>query len=135
MAGMMFSGDAKVISDELSYYKYIYPKEGALIWADGMVIPNNSQNKELAHAFIDFLLEAQTSAKIASYTGYALANDAAKKHISQNDLEDIIVNPSLHELKNSEILHNHLETHELIMEYWKQFIDAYNTHKGVTHEK
>lgn len=131
IAGMMFSGDAKVISDELTYYKYVYPQEGALIWADGMVIPSNSQNKALAHAFINFIIEAKTSAKIASYTGYALANDEAKKHISQNNLQDNIINPSSNELENSEILYNHSQTHTLILEYWKQFIDAYNTHKGI----
>lgn len=131
IAGMMFSGDAKVISDELTYYKYVYPQEGALIWADGMVIPSNSHNKALAHAFINFIIEAKTSAKIASYTGYALANDEAKKHISQNNLQDNIINPSSNELENSEILYNHSQTHTLILEYWKQFIDAYNMHKGI----
>lgn len=131
IAGMMFSGDAKVISDELTYYKYVYPQEGALIWADGMVIPSNSQNKALAHAFINFIIEAKTSAKIASYTGYALANDEAKKHISQNNLQDNIINPSSNELENSEILYNHSQTHTLILEYWKQFINAYNTYKGI----
>lgn len=135
IAGMMFSGDAKVISDELSYYKYIYPKEGVLIWADGMVIPSNSQNKELAHAFINFMLEAKTSAKIASYTGYALANDEAKKYINRNDLKDNIVNPTENELKNSEILYNHSQTHQLILKYWEQFIKEYNKHKGTSNEK
>jgi spermidine/putrescine transport system substrate-binding protein len=135
MAGMMFSGDAKVISDELSYYKYVYPNEGAIIWADGMVIPKNSSNKQLAHAFINFIIDSKISGKIASYTGYALANDEAKKYISPKDLKDNRVYPSSLELENSEILSNHSQTHELILEYWKQFIQKYNAHKGAINEK
>lgn len=134
-AGMMFSGDAKIISNEISYYKYVYPQEGAIIWADGMVIPANSTQKELAHAFINFIMDSKVSAKIASYTGYALANQEAKKYIDSKDLEDNMVYPSLIELKNSEILANHSATRQLILEYWTQFIQKYNEYKGLTNEK
>ena len=41
----MFNGDAKTITEDAKEYKYIYPKEGVLLWADGMVIPTNSKIK------------------------------------------------------------------------------------------
>lgn len=35
---MAFSRDAKLIIDNSKDFEFIYPKEGALKWADGMVI-------------------------------------------------------------------------------------------------
>ncbi len=125
IAGMMFNGDAKIISDELKEYKYIYPKEGTLLWADGIIIPENSKNKELAHKFIDFILDGKVSANIADKIGYALANNEAKKYMPKSYLEDYLLYPSTSQIKNSEILNDNENTHKLILEYWKKFLDEY----------
>lgn len=125
IAGMMFNGDAKIISDELKEYKYIYPKEGTLLWADGIIIPENSKNKELAHKFIDFILDGKVSANIADKIGYALANNEAKKYMPNSYLEDYLLYPSTSQIKNSEILNDNENTHKLILEYWQKFLDEY----------
>lgn len=125
IAGMMFNGDAKIISDELKEYKYIYPKEGTLLWADGIIIPENSKNKELAHKFIDFILDGKVSANIADKIGYALANNEAKKYMPKSYLDDYLLYPSTSQIKNSEILNDNENTHKLILEYWQKFLDEY----------
>lgn len=129
-SGMMFNGDAKIISDELKEYKYIYPKEGALLWADGIIIPENSQNKELAHKFIDFILDGKVSAQIADKIGYALANNEAKKYMPKSYLGDYIIYPSEKQLKNSEILTDNETTHKLMLEYWEKFLVEYQKYQG-----
>lgn len=129
-SGMMFNGDAKIISDELKEYKYIYPKEGTLVWADGIVIPTNSSNKELAHKFIDFILDGKVSAKIANKIGYALANHEAKKYMPKSYLNDYIIYPNEKQLKNSEILTDNETTHKLILEYWQKFLAEYEKYQG-----
>ncbi|MDF9867142.1 spermidine/putrescine transport system substrate-binding protein [Bacilli bacterium PM5-3] len=40
-------------------------------WLDGMVIPKDSKNYELAHKFIDFMLEKENAISNAEYIGYA----------------------------------------------------------------
>lgn len=129
IAGMIFNGDAKIISDELKEYKYIYPKEGALVWADGIIIPANCKNKELAYKFIDYILDGKVSANIANKIGYALANNEAKKYMPSSYLEDYIIYPNEKQLQNSEILIDNEQIHKLILEYWEKFLVEYEKYQ------
>jgi spermidine/putrescine transport system substrate-binding protein len=58
-------------------YAYVIPTEGALVWVDNMAIPVGAPNKRLAEVFIDYILDAQTSADISNYTAYATPNQQA----------------------------------------------------------
>jgi spermidine/putrescine transport system substrate-binding protein len=58
-------------------YAYVIPEEGALVWVDNMAIPVGAPNKDLAEVFIDYILDAQTSADISNYTAYATPNQEA----------------------------------------------------------
>ena len=130
IAGMMFNGDAKTITEDAKEYKYIYPKEGVLLWADGMVIPTNSKNKELAYKFIDFIIDAKVSAQIADKIGYALANAEAKKYMPKSYLNDYIIYPSTNQMKNSEILNDNESSNKLILEYWQKFLSEFDKYQG-----
>lgn len=55
-------------------YQYVIPQEGAIVWIDNVVIPKDAPNVALAHAFIDYLLDAQVGADISNYTSYATPN-------------------------------------------------------------
>jgi spermidine/putrescine transport system substrate-binding protein/spermidine/putrescine transport system permease protein len=57
---------------------YVIPKEGCTIFVDNMCITRNSRNKELAHEFINFVLEAKIAAEIANGTGYSSVNLAGR---------------------------------------------------------
>lgn len=56
---------------------YSIPKEGSNLWFDNMVIPKTSGNPEGAHAFINFMLDAEIAAQNTSYVGYSTPNKAA----------------------------------------------------------
>lgn len=58
-------------------YRYIIPQEGGQIWTDNLAVPVNAQNKPLAEAFIDYILNAQVNADISNYTAYASPNRVA----------------------------------------------------------
>jgi spermidine/putrescine transport system substrate-binding protein len=130
IAGMMFNGDAKTITEDVKEYKYIYPKEGVLLWADGMVIPTNSKNKELAYKFIDFIIDAKVSVQIADKIGYALANAEAKKYMPKSYLNDYTIYPSVNQMKNSEILNDNENSNKLILEYWQKFLSEFDKYQG-----
>jgi len=57
--------------------KYVIPKEGTDLWVDTMVIPEASENKAEAHAFINFVLGQETGQWVAENIMYKVPNKAA----------------------------------------------------------
>src|SRR6185436_20370968 len=65
-----YSGQiAKAIADDPNI-GYVIPKEGCTIFVDNLCIPRRASHVELAHEFINFVLEAKIAAGIANGTGY-----------------------------------------------------------------
>jgi len=62
---------------ECDTYDYVLPIEGTNIEVDGVAIPVDAPNPELAMAFMDFIMSPQAAADIANYTGYGSTNLAA----------------------------------------------------------
>ncbi len=58
-------------------FAYVIPKEGAIRWVDNLAVPKDAPHPELAHAFIDYVLDAQVGADISNYTAYATPNQKA----------------------------------------------------------
>lgn len=129
--GMAFSGDAKLIIDNSEDFEFIYPQEGALKWADGMVILKDSPNKDLAYKFIDFIIDEKNYAKIGNKTGYAISNDILKKYINNDDLSNTITYPNQENLLNSEILLDNENTYKSIVENFKNFKKEYIKSKDI----
>ncbi|MEA5017866.1 MAG: ABC transporter substrate-binding protein [Erysipelotrichaceae bacterium] len=67
---VMYSGDAAYILTENEEMSFFMPNEGTNLWVDGMVIYKNSQNVDLAHAWINFMLNEDVAAANSSYVGY-----------------------------------------------------------------
>jgi putrescine transport system substrate-binding protein len=80
--------------------EYHIPKEGALMWFDQMAIPNDAPHPEAAHAFIDYMLDAQQMAKITNYVNYANGNEASQEFIDKAVLEDTAIYPDEATLAN-----------------------------------
>jgi spermidine/putrescine transport system permease protein len=56
---------------------YVIPKEGSSLFLDSLVIPAGAPHPELAHAFLDFVLEAEVAAEICRTMRYSSPNRAA----------------------------------------------------------
>lgn len=123
--GMAFSGDAKLILDNSKDFEFIYPKEGALKWADGMVILKDSKNKDLAYKFIDFIIDDKNSAKIGNTTGYAISSETSKRYLDEKDLSNKVTYPNEKSLFNSEILFNNEDTYMNILEKFENLKKEY----------
>ena len=72
-----WSGQFAKIIEEDPRLAYVVPKEGTSLFLDGLAIPASSTHKELAHAFIDFTLEAEIAAEICQTMKYSTPNRAA----------------------------------------------------------
>lgn len=60
---------------------YALPREGTTLFIDSLCIPTDAQHKDLAHQFINYMLEPETAAAVMNYTGYVLPNRAARSHV------------------------------------------------------
>jgi spermidine/putrescine-binding protein len=59
------------------------PKENTTGWIDHLMITKASPNKELAYAFLEFMVQAQTQKKISDVTHYTPANPAAAPFMTE----------------------------------------------------
>lgn len=74
-------------------FEYFVPEEGGTVWVDNMAIPETASSPCTAHAFIDFLLDAERGAQLTNWTYYASPNEAAEEFIEPEILEDPAIYP------------------------------------------
>jgi spermidine/putrescine transport system substrate-binding protein len=74
-----YNGDIfQLIADcECEDYVFALPEPTGQRWVDNLAIPKGAPNKELAEAFIDYILDPQVGADISNYTAFASPNQAA----------------------------------------------------------
>ena len=102
--GIIYSGEAIYTQRENPDLEYVIPKEGSNIWIDGWVIPKNSENKENAEKFINFLCRPDIAFLNFEYITYSTPNTAAREMI-----EDEAIRNSTIAFPDSETISN-LET-------------------------
>lgn len=61
--------------------RHALPKEGAVLALDAMVIPKSASRPDLAHQFINFMLDGRNSADLTNLIGSGNPNEDAQKHI------------------------------------------------------
>ena len=54
-AGLFWNGVAYMAQKEEPAIRFVYPKEGPILWMDNLVIPKNAENADNAHRLINFL--------------------------------------------------------------------------------
>jgi spermidine/putrescine transport system substrate-binding protein len=74
-------------------YGYFVPDEGGVLWVDTMAIPANAPHPCTAHAFINFILDAENGAELTNYNYYGSPNAAAEEFIWPEVLEDPAIYP------------------------------------------
>jgi spermidine/putrescine-binding protein len=56
---------------------YVVPKEGSTTYLDSLAVPAGAPHPQLAHAFLDFTMEAEVAAGICRSMRYTTPNRAA----------------------------------------------------------
>jgi putative spermidine/putrescine transport system substrate-binding protein/spermidine/putrescine transport system substrate-binding protein len=59
------------------------PKENTTGWIDHLMITSASPHKELAHAFLEYMIQAQTQKKVTDVTHYTPANAASAQFMTE----------------------------------------------------
>ena len=101
--GVIYSGEAIYTQKENPNLEYVIPKEGSNIWIDSWVIPKNSEHKENAEKFINFLCRPDIALMNFEYITYSTPNEAARALIEDDDIRNSeIAFPDLSKYDNLE---------------------------------
>ena len=102
-ACLEYNGDILQVMEEDDDLNFVVPKEGALLWEDTMCLPRGGPNPDNAHAFINFILDAEVHAAIAEYVRYPCPNAAALELIPEADRNDPALYPTREVLERCEV--------------------------------
>ena len=78
---MAWVGDALNAAAAGQPVSFIVPQEGSVLFIDNLVIPTSATRADLAHRFIDYLLQPQVAARITSETHYPSGNADAHQYL------------------------------------------------------
>ncbi|HKP10690.1 MAG TPA: extracellular solute-binding protein, partial [Blastocatellia bacterium] len=115
-----YSGQiAKAMADN-DNIGYVIPKEGCTMFVDNLCIPRVAKNRELAAAFINYVLEAKTAAEIANGTGYSSPNLAARAFIRPDLLANEAAYPPREALDRCELIQEVGSAISVYDRYWTE---------------
>ncbi|MDY0051554.1 MAG: spermidine/putrescine ABC transporter substrate-binding protein [Aliarcobacter sp.] len=117
--GMNFNGEGFMANEENEAIKYIYPKEGALLWIDSLVIPKGANNIDNAHVFINYLLKAEVSQVISEEIGYPSPNAKTLELLDEKTRNNRMIYPNKQDLLNSEFQTDVGEALSIYEKYWE----------------
>lgn len=99
-----YNGDVLTARQKNAAVFYAVPTEGTILWSDHMCILKASDQQDLAHRFLDYLMRPEVAAAVTNATSYASANEAALPLVKPEILKDRAVHPSQRVLDKSEFL-------------------------------
>ena len=72
-----FNGNAATLLATDPRLEYVTPKEGSILWTNAYVINRESKNIELAHKWLNYLMDPVVAARVAEWTNETSPNAAA----------------------------------------------------------
>lgn len=116
---VVYSGDASYIMSENEDLDYFVPDEGTNIWQDAMVITDDCTQVELAHAYINFMLDADHAYANTQAVGYTSPVVEARTRASEEDYAGISAYLPRTDGENDEVFrYQEQEIKEYFAELW-----------------
>lgn len=118
---IMYSGDAVYVEMENEDMAFYVPHQGTNLWVDAMVIPANARNVELAHKWIDFMLDYDVALANTYEVAYTTPIQAVFDDVTAEggDFEDYLDSyvPRLNYELDETFRHND-ETKRIMSDLW-----------------
>jgi spermidine/putrescine transport system substrate-binding protein len=84
--GIIWSGEAAIlIQEQGKKFAYVLPKEGGHMFIDNLAIPKGSENVDVAHQFINYVMRPDVSRKISEDFPYTNPNVEARKLLTPEE--------------------------------------------------
>ncbi|EAS66606.1 spermidine/putrescine ABC transporter substrate-binding protein [Photobacterium angustum] len=119
MLGMQWNGSAYEARKEMPELKFVYPKEGSILWMDNFVVPEGSKNKELAYQFIDFFMRPENQARVIEEYGFPVPNKKAKSFLPKALQNDPMIFPTDEEVNKGEFTNDVGDAVNIYQKYWQ----------------
>ena len=104
---LAYNGDALFHKREFNkHIEYVYPKEGCSLWTDYWTISAETQRKDLAYLFIDFVNRPEIAKFTTTYLEYASANIEAEKLLDEKYKSNRSIYPVAEDVVNCEYFGN-----------------------------
>jgi spermidine/putrescine transport system permease protein len=84
--------------------QYVVPREGSMLFLDSLAVPTGAPHPELAHAFLDYVMEADVAAEICRTMQYSSPNRAALALLPPAIRDNPAIFPSADVVARTEII-------------------------------
>ncbi len=120
--GLIYSGDATYVISENEEMGFFLPNGGSNLWIDGMVIPANAENPELAQEFMNFVCEYDMAYDNSAYVGYTSPVQEVMDDIYGEGGEYEAINSYIPRTdnENDEVFVYNEETRKMISNLWSK---------------
>ena len=119
-----FSSDIIQAASENDQIAYVVPDEGFSLALDAMVILKDAPNPDLAHAFLDFILDAQQCATNMEYVMAMSPNNAAYEKLPAEFRSDERIFLSPAKMEKAETIMDLGDAEQLYMKAWDEVKSA-----------
>jgi spermidine/putrescine transport system substrate-binding protein len=92
--GVVWGGEGAILLQSNPKFRWIIPAEGTHLFIDSLAMPKTAKNVENAEAFMNFILRPDVSKKISDAFPYTNPNLAARKLLSEEQLNNKASFPS-----------------------------------------
>lgn len=104
--GYMWSAEIALSMEENPDIDIVFPSEGAYLFMDNLAISKGAKNYDNAMKFINYILDADTMANIASEYPYLMPNEAALKKLGDDFANNKAKNPPAEVIEKGEYVQN-----------------------------
>jgi len=112
-----YNGDIAQIMAEDDDIDFVVPREGGILASDCFAIPKGAPNPDLAHQFINFVLDAQNAKHILETIKYPTPNEAALALMPDSYTNNPVIFPEGEGMRKSQYMSNPgLEVNRIIAE-------------------
>lgn len=119
-AGMMWNGNVYRALQEDPNIRYVFPREGCLLWMDNLVIPKGAENIDNAHRLLDFLLRPDVARLITERIGYPSPNAGAVQLLKPELRDNPVVYPGDEVLRKGSYTVDLGPAVTVYAEYWEK---------------
>ena len=115
-----YSGDLMQVQEENDNIEIVVPREGSILSFDDMVIPAFATQPELAHHFINFILEPAVAAQLTEFVYYLFPNSPSYPLLPEEVREDPILFPPQEVIAKLEMIQDLGELTQKYLTLWDE---------------